>query len=352
MDIEVTKMDEFAGPCFFASGTIRGVERRRPKPTVLAFSLGNRFCTHTDRERHAPPFPSQCLTAMERTVALEVDNHAGELHTLTNVDDEKHRPVVTSKELGECRLVGKLHGVHYGYFDGKPAALILFHFMFHAETGRRIFRYTSASIKVNFSSTPSHDDLPNREPIVRTFFPANAFGKRTEATVENKWEIPMTIGTSSLFPVDVRIEPKVGEKTTFKKGERMEICGFAYGCPNPRELNLVQWDVVENKLEKDGIPREIFCGAIVLHDRDEFMADVTVKVRTGMSLGSIDPRAWAMEGRPWTKDDPIFFKRHIITEGVDTLPWLEGVDLSTLTEEQCQALAPLPKEHQVRPCSE
>lgn len=221
--------------------------------------------------------------------------------------------------------------------------------MFHFETGRRIFRYKSASIKVSFSSSPPVDDGAHREPIVRNFFPATVFGEKTEANIEWNWMIPVTVGTSSVLPVDVSVKPQIGQKTTFKRGQRMEIRGIAYGYPNPKETNVVQWDLAENKLQKDGVPHLFQCAAIVLHDHEDFTADVTVKFATAMSVGSIDPRAWMMAGRPWTKDDPIMFKRDVVTEGISTLPELLNVDLSKLTDKQCQSLTPLPKEDEVRP---
>ena len=54
-----------------------------------------------------------------------------------------------------------------------------------------------------------------------------------------------------------------------------------------------------------------------------------------------------MTGRPWRKDDPILFCQDVVIEGVSTLPELANVDLAKLSEEQCQKLAPLPKEYQV-----
>ena len=86
---------------------------------------------------------------------------------------------------------------------------------------------------------------------------------------------------------------------------------------------------------------------VVVYGEGEFKADVAVKVSTGLKVGSVDPRAWALTGFPWPKDDPIIFDYATVTDSLDTLPQLRGIDLSTLTEQQCRNLAPLPVEYQV-----
>lgn len=281
---------------------------------------------------------------MERTVTLEEDKDAGQLHTLKNSVDEKHRIVITHKELGECKLTGTLRAVHYGQYNGRSAALILLRFTFHYATDIRIFRYTSASISINFSRTVS--DIPSREPIiVRNFFPAAVFGEASIENIQWNYDIPLVIGASPL--PSVSRAPKVGRETTFTRTNRMEIRGIATGHPNPKETNVVQWYLSENKLQKTGIPHYFQCGVVVVYGQGEFKADVAVKVSTGLRVGSVDPRAWALKGFPWPKDDPILFDCATVTDGLDTLPQLRGMDLSTLTEEQCRNLAPLPAEYQV-----
>jgi hypothetical protein len=277
---------------------------------------------------------------MQRTVTLEIDKDAGELSAVENPKGFKYRSVFTAKKLGGCHLTGKLRGVHYGKFDGKQAALIVFEFVFHFELGTSVFRYKAASIKARFSA----DGI--RQPVVARFFPVEAFGEKTAENVEWSWRVPVSIGSSSALPIDVSVNPEIGQKTSFIRGQRLEINGLTYGHPDDNDTNVVEWSLAENKLQKDGIPHYFHCAAIVLHD-ENFTADVIVKFTTGMGVGSIDPRAWIMTGRPWRKDDPILFCQDVVIEGVSTLPELANVDLAKLSEEQCRKLAPLPKEYQV-----
>ena len=75
---------------------------------------------------------------MERAITLEEDKEAAQLHTLRNSPGEKHRIVVTHKELGEYKFTGNLRAVHYRQYRGLPAALVLFGFAFHFDTDIRI----------------------------------------------------------------------------------------------------------------------------------------------------------------------------------------------------------------------
>jgi len=122
----------------------------------------------------------------------------------------------------------------------------------------------------------------------------------------------------------------------------MKILGTVYGHPNARDTNVVQWNLVENKLQRDGIPDIFRCGVIVMHDQEEFIADVKVSFSTCSAL-----RQLIMNGMPWTKDHPIFFKRGEVTERVDALHEYAGRDLSTLTDEEYLRLAPMPTEFEV-----
>lgn len=277
---------------------------------------------------------------MERTVPLELDTDGGELSAVKNPKGFKHRVVITAKELGGCRVTGKILGVRHESYEGKPAAVIVFEFVFHFDLGTPVFRYKSASIKVRFSAEET------RQPVVPRFFPVEAFGETTEENVEWSWRLPVHLGTSSALPIDISVKPEVGEKKTFVRGQRVEIKGLTYGYPDYNDTNVAEWSLAENKLQKAGIPHYFRCAAVVLHN-GMFKADVTVKFTTGLSVGSIDPRAWIMTGRPWNKDDPIVFNRDVVIEGVSPLSELENVDLAKLTDEQCQRLAPLPKEYQV-----
>jgi len=283
---------------------------------------------------------------MERTVTLQVDRAAGELHGLRNPLGHTSRAKITAKHLGECKLTGELKAVHYGHFGGKRAALIVFGFTFHFQTSRKLFRYTSASIKITFSSINT-DTIDHREPIVQKFFPAAVFGECVKEKLEWKWEVPLLFGTSSLLPVELGVHPKVGQHTTVERGQRAEIHGITFGYPNVQDANVVQWDLSENKAQQDGVPHYFPCAAIVLHERGEFKAEVTVKVSTALSIAGFDPRAWIMNAKPWSKDDPLHFDWSIVPEGVSTLAELRELDLSTLTEDQCKMLTPLPVEYQV-----
>ena len=125
----------------------------------------------------------------ERTITLQIDEGAGELQSIKNEGQMKHQAIITSRELSECQVKGKLEGVHYGSYNGKSAALIVFAFTFHFKSPRRIFRYTSASVKIKFTSPKrlegeSTGSLP---PIIRTYFPEQLYGNLSSDRQEWKW---------------------------------------------------------------------------------------------------------------------------------------------------------------------
>jgi hypothetical protein len=274
---------------------------------------------------------------MESTVQLEFDEEAGELNGIENKPGEVNRDLVTAKALGQCRVTGRLTKVHDGIFSAKPATLMIFEFEFHHELGQRLYRYQNGSITITFSSI---EEDTYRNPVILNFFPVAVVGDPSSAEHESSWEVPVTLGVPT--PFQAIVNPKFTHKSTYQRVERMRIQGSKYRSHRRlRDNNVVRWDIEENKLQKDGIPREFVCGVIVSNDYGEFTADVVIKVSTPIILRNY------LIAKPWSKDAPIVFKKGAVNERVDALKELEGLDLSTLTEEQCLKLAPLPKEYPV-----
>jgi len=286
------------------------------------------------------------ISSIESTIDLELDDDPGQLHAIKNRDGQKHRINITRKQLGNCQVVGRLRKVHYGTFKGDPAALIIFGFSFcFAGPSTSIFRYKSATIKITFRPTRTQTGL-RVDPIVRRIFPGRVYGNATKEKHRTGYEILPSVATGPPLPVQVGINAKAGWEVEKEVGRRMEIRGYTGTDDKHDDDNVAWWVVEENPADADGIPCDVSCAAIVLNHGLGFEANVSLKVKTGLAVGSIDPRYWLMSGIPWSKDDPLVFEPGDVPAKL-RLADLDDVDFSLLTEEQCRNLAPLPEEYQV-----
>jgi len=267
--------------------------------------------------------------SMERTVALFEDPDAGEL-SKNHPPDEKHRINITDREIGDCVVTGRLKGVHYGTFSGKPAALILFRFEF-LFNGSPPFRYTSAKVKISLASTQEGARPGSAEtepgPIIAGFHPKQFFGGVTKETVRTTLGVsaPPTI-MGDLLPV--KAAPNYKRESTFERSHCVTIRGIArssYG----RQDDVAMWKIEENRADQSGIPPGFSCGIIVLRPEGEFNAQVDLHFHAKTRW---DPRLWFLKGSPWTKDDPINFDGSD-PKGLAPLTELECLDLSKVTKE-------------------
>ena len=273
---------------------------------------------------------------MERTVSLFLDPDAGEL-AIKNDPDEKHRPEITKREIGDYLVTGTLRGVHYGSFSGVNAALIVFQFNFHSN-GPSPFRYKSAQIKVTFASSPNTLGVTNvtdEKPVVCSFYPKQYSGDPTAQEVRSGYGISVPLTTGPLLPVTLGVKAHLARDTKIVRNHRATIRG-ATKSDGARNHNVVMWKINENAAEKDGIPHEFHCEVIVRYPQAEFHARVDLEFSA--STLSVDPRLLFLSGRPWTKDDPIIFDWSN-PRGLElSLKKLVGVDLSTLSDLEWESI--------------
>lgn len=252
---------------------------------------------------------------MERTVDLELDPSTFELGE-KNEYGQSHRQNITRQGFAGCVVNGKLTAVHYGNYVGKSAALIRFNFTFH---GSRWIRYKSAKIVITFASLQKTTDAA---PVLCDLFPTKFDGDPVLQTTTDQAEISFQLAAGLGLPgLTVQQSMSKAQKTTTTRVRRMKIEGTPYHDDSHSKNNMVVWSIYENPANKDGIPHQFSCAAIVHHHCVEFQADVKVTVSTDTGAGLI--------GRPWRKDDPIYFDCSV-PQGVDTLTELVGTDLSEL----------------------
>jgi hypothetical protein len=270
-------------------------------------------------------------TVTERHITLYHDSEDGELSLKNDPPGEINRDKITQRVIGDYVVTGTLKAVHYASFSGTAAALILFRFNFQPPGGS--YRFKSAKIEVTFASPhhPRGRKSPDREPLVCNFFPAKVSGEVTEETVHSTRELSMSL-TSSVLPVTPGINTRLAIESTLVRKHYMTILGIKKS-DSARHDNVVVWKISENAADKSGIPTVFTCGIIVHHRNVEFAAHVDVSF-SAVHFG--DPRL-LLNGRRWTKDDPVLFDCST-AHGSPSVAHLVGDDLSMLTEQQWEAV--------------
>jgi hypothetical protein len=110
----------------------------------------------------------------------------------------------------------------------------------------------------------------------------------------------------------------------------MKVLGIAHSSERKSmKDNVARWDLSEDNVKKQGIPRELLCGIIVEHNEVPFSAVVKVTVDRGK---------WR---RNRSKSEEVHFDPHSALAECPIMDF-EGIpdDLNFLTEKQRQRLAP------------
>jgi hypothetical protein len=287
-------------------------------------------------------------TQFSRTVPLKVDPGSGELGR-KNVDDNTLRKIIKTVEFANCTATGTMRGVFYGLYNKRPAALIVFRFVFHSPLQRK-WRYTYAKVTATFATKIKDQkyDTDHEGPYNYVMFPYSVFGNVSEE--ERRWnmEVTTSLKASSGIGVDGGVEAKGGKEGSFVRGNRMQIQGFLVPSSNQHQKeNVARWDMAENVIQKAGIPHDFCCGVIVACPGDRFEASVDIEFSLALS-GSWKFNAW-----PWDVDEPLVFAKNDSLKDLDQV-YLEEMrdilkdrDFKDLTEEDFEKLAPLTKEYHV-----
>jgi len=284
-----------------------------------------------------------------RTVSLTVEAGSGELGR-KNRDEQALRKIITSQSYRECRFTGTVRGVHYGTYNEKQATLVLLRFAFHSPLLKE-WRFTSATITLKFKPmSKEHRSGKTADPYISLIFPYTVFGQVSAEQREWNMELAATLGTPGNLPVAANLAPKVSQDSSYSRDHSMKIQGFIYPeNPYQDKENVARWDMIENDLQKSGIPHDFCCGVVVVHDEPHFQAEVKVRFSFPFSSG------WKFTGSPWTKDEPLLFDSSQPLTELDQLYLAElrkivnGRDLSALTELEYKSFAGFSNESDVNP---
>ena len=232
-----------------------------------------------------------------REVPLKLDPHSGDLSAQKNVQDHPNRPVILDRSFSGMAVRTLLRSVHYGTSTtGTLLCLIAFEVLFIFPTSATL-RFTNANITASFTRTsdklivsaPTDVSVPN--PIlVKNFCPRKFFGAVQQE--DRKWTYSLSMPLNFTAPfVQTGVNPSLSHESSSARDHRMKITGLVIAD------NALKWTLVENAMQKEGIPDIFTCAILVEHDGNPFQANISVSVRPGVALPSI--RLGAL---PWSKD--------------------------------------------------
>jgi hypothetical protein len=209
-------------------------------------------------------------------------------------------------------VIGTISRVFHGKFDGQPAVLIVFQFVFRSAGGMSRFR--NATIDITFSS-------PDASPLeVANWAPRKIYGIPSKESVSMSWygELSASIPLGSVQPGG---NAGWNSRSSYIKEHRLSVVGNRWQDKESSTWNKAYWDIKEKGKMAYGIP-DILNVAAIVQCNSPFLAEVKVSA-SGL---------WAWL---WPNDNPVLFP----LEKNKGKP-LQVQDFKELTEEAWRTLIP------------
>ena len=207
---------------------------------------------------------------LTRSISFLIDDSTSSLlssRICKNTEEELSIPrEIITKAVHSTRFQAELQRpIRIGIYNSQPAFLLVFHFSFQRISDRSFARVQAATIDVEFLNAP-RDDKDGRgsrepgakNPSIAKFYPVlyegpTSQGKRTYHADASANIAPPTGGPS--------IGAGISRETTVPVESKLCIHGVSSG-RNGR--NLISWTVSEDRILKNGIPREM-CFPILVY---------------------------------------------------------------------------------------
>jgi hypothetical protein len=264
-----------------------------------------------------------------REVDFQTASGNGELGTGVGIGDINITPTtrenlsIDDKLLhkGSARrgVIGMVNRVLHGKFDGQPAVLIVFQFVFRSPSG--MWRFRNANIEITFSS----NDASRLEVV--NWAPRKIYGIPSKESVSMSYYFEL----SASVPLGL-IQPGgnggLNSASSYIKEHRLSVVGNRYLDKESSTWNKAYWHIREGGKTAYGIP-DIFNAAAIVQCDSPFLAEVKISA-SGL---------WASL---WPKDSPVLFP----LEKNKGKP-LQVQDFKELTEEVWRTLIPWEEEWKV-----
>ena len=240
-----------------------------------------------------------------RDIALSLDTSADALldpGRISNTEEELSIPreiiadVVRSWRF-HAELLRPIRLGTYGIHNDQPAELLCFHFSFQRTSDRWLTRVRAATIEIEFLDAP-WDGSKAANPSIARFHPEEYEGPSSHGQV-------VTTTNASLSVAPPSGSPNVGlgraKEVTLPLESKLHVHGVRSGRGTK---NTVTWTIEEDRLKKNGMPREMHLPIIVTSKQPRrFSARVTLSAKYALIRGQM-AKLVPVVGK---MDEPLFF---------------------------------------------
>jgi hypothetical protein len=248
---------------------------------------------------------------------FELDTQSGQLLKIENKGNV-NREKVTQDEIHNTRFKATLVSVTYGTYDGSPACLLLINYSFFFQIAT-LSRFVFAKIHAKFSQvTDAQFTKPDsydcgQDPVVKLYAPREVWGQSKVVQQKRTWALTVPV-VANIHGVQAGVTVNGGVEKNVDRDHRMNILGDTLSDDNHVSGdNEVQWNISENRAQRDGIPHGFTTAIIALLPSNGNKIQLDVKV-TPSVVFSINPLRLLQK-----KDEPLYLDRKT-TKGTSPLP--------------------------------
>jgi hypothetical protein len=274
---------------------------------------------------------------------FELDTQSGQLLKIENKGIVNREKIVQA-EIHNTRFKATLVSVTYGTYDGLPACLLLIDYSFFfriATLSRFIFAKVHAKLSqvtdANFTRPDSYDCT--QDPVMKLYAPKEVWGQSKIVQQKRTWALTVPVVTNT-FGVEAGVTVNGGVEKNVDRDHRMNILGDTLSDDDHvNGDNEVEWNISENKAQKDGIPHGLKTAIIASLPSNGNGIQLDLKITPSVAF-SINPLRLIQK-----KHDPLYLDGKT-AKGKSPLPATitdmndPSIDWATIIE--------LKEEHQVR----
>ena len=242
---------------------------------------------------------------LTRIISLSVDTSADGLlrsDRIGNSEEELSIPRETIADVVHstrfhAELLRPIRLGTYGVHIDQPAELLCFHFSFQRTSERWLTRVRAATIEIDFLDAPL-DGSNAANPSVAKFHPVEYEGPTSNGQI-----VKTTNASLSVAPPISSLSLGTGhsQEVTLPLESKLYVHGVRGGW---RTKNNVTWTINEDRLKKDGLPREMCMPIIVTCKQPRrFSAQVTVSAHYALIRGQL-AKMIPVIGK---MDEPLYF---------------------------------------------
>lgn len=245
-----------------------------------------------------------------QTISFELDDSADDLLSSPsrNTEEEQFIPrEVIAAEVRSTTVIAKLERpICLGTFNGLPAFLLRFHFIFQRVSQGFFDRIRAVEIKIVFEDAPTDPIVASsKNPTIVRFHPEEYHGPVSRGTVTDHTEVNAKIAPGLGGP---SFDIVLSRDASIPRESKVIVHGAVDGWPTQ---NKITWTIDEDNILATGMPRNLKLPLIVnMKEPRRFSAKLVVAAHYGFKKGSL-AKTFPVIGK---KVAPVFFDPQLLQD--------------------------------------